>query len=291
MASQCQSQAPTTRCKARLCGGVQFEMTAPFVWASHCHCSRCREHSGAFGVTQGRVSARGLSADPGRGADHRLPPEDGRVKAFCKVCGSSLFGNDWPEGDQIGVRLGALDGIRASGRSSTRSSPRRRPGKSCRTTGCPGTTRPRPSGTRQGHATACALRTLLAPAELRPRRANSYGHDVPRLVSERPAHAADGVFRRPPPRCPERGSSGSRIVPAVLLLEPARTSNADAGARALPLRLVERMVRASTAARSGDPLDEAHPRLWIATPFGDSTHQAENRPWPCSWPGSRSRAP
>jgi len=32
------------------------------------------------------------------------------VKAFCKVCGSSLFGYIWPEGDQIGVRLGSLDG-------------------------------------------------------------------------------------------------------------------------------------------------------------------------------------
>jgi len=69
-----------------LCGGVQFEVTAPSLWASHCHCSRCRKHSGAFGGTQGRV------------------------KAFCSVCGSGLFGNEWPEGDQIGIRLGALDG-------------------------------------------------------------------------------------------------------------------------------------------------------------------------------------
>ena len=37
-------------------------------------------------------------------------PEGGRVKAFCSVCGSSLFGNEWPEGDQIGIRFGALDG-------------------------------------------------------------------------------------------------------------------------------------------------------------------------------------
>jgi Integrase core domain len=24
-----------------LCGGVHFEVTAPFRWANHCHCSRC----------------------------------------------------------------------------------------------------------------------------------------------------------------------------------------------------------------------------------------------------------
>jgi hypothetical protein len=32
------------------------------------------------------------------------------VKAFCSVCGSSLFGGRWPEGPEISVRFGALDG-------------------------------------------------------------------------------------------------------------------------------------------------------------------------------------
>jgi hypothetical protein len=33
----------------------------------------------------------------------------GAVKAFCSVCGSSLFGALWPEGDEISIRFGALD--------------------------------------------------------------------------------------------------------------------------------------------------------------------------------------
>ena len=37
-------------------------------------------------------------------------PEDGRVKAFCSACGSSLFGGDWPYGNEIAIRLGAFDG-------------------------------------------------------------------------------------------------------------------------------------------------------------------------------------
>jgi hypothetical protein len=36
-------------------------------------------------------------------------PDDGRVKAFCSVCGSSLFGAEWPEGDEVAIRLGSLD--------------------------------------------------------------------------------------------------------------------------------------------------------------------------------------
>ena len=32
------------------------------------------------------------------------------AKAFCSVCGSSLFGGTWPEGPQVSIRLGSLDG-------------------------------------------------------------------------------------------------------------------------------------------------------------------------------------
>ena len=38
------------------------------------------------------------------------PADDAGVKAFCCQCGSSLFGRTWPEGPEISVRLGALDG-------------------------------------------------------------------------------------------------------------------------------------------------------------------------------------
>lgn len=32
------------------------------------------------------------------------------AKAFCSVCGSSLFGGTWPHGAEVSVRFGALDG-------------------------------------------------------------------------------------------------------------------------------------------------------------------------------------
>jgi hypothetical protein len=38
-------------------------------------------------------------------------PEDGTArKVFCATCGSSLFGGLWPDGDEVSIRLGALDG-------------------------------------------------------------------------------------------------------------------------------------------------------------------------------------
>lgn len=38
------------------------------------------------------------------------PSGGGMSKAFCACCGSSLFGGTWPEGRDVSVRLGALDG-------------------------------------------------------------------------------------------------------------------------------------------------------------------------------------
>ena len=93
-----------------LCGGVRFEATLPFSDANYCHCSRCRKHSGSeFGV-QARVPREQFRLLSGEELITVYRPDGGRVKAFCSVCGSSLFGREWPEGDEIAIRLGALDG-------------------------------------------------------------------------------------------------------------------------------------------------------------------------------------
>ena len=102
------ADAPLTgRC---LCGGVRFEVTAPFRRASHCHCGRCRRHSGTFGLTQGRVPRDGFRLVAGAELVAVYHPDGGAAKAFCSVCGSSLFGGQWPDGPEVSIRLGALDG-------------------------------------------------------------------------------------------------------------------------------------------------------------------------------------
>ena len=94
-----------------LCGGVRFEITEPFLNANHCHCSRCRKHSGTFGETQGRVRREAFRLISGEELIRVYrPADDAGVKAFCSQCGSSLFGRTWPEGPEISIRLGALDG-------------------------------------------------------------------------------------------------------------------------------------------------------------------------------------
>jgi hypothetical protein len=93
-----------------LCGGVAFEIELPFRRANMCHCSRCRKHSGGAGLVQGRVPRERFRLVRGAELIRSFRPEGGKVKAFCAVCGSSLFGGDWPDGPEVSVRLGALDG-------------------------------------------------------------------------------------------------------------------------------------------------------------------------------------
>ena len=86
-------------------------MKLPFRRANHCHCSRCRKHSGTFGLTQGRVPRASFRLLQGDELVRIFsPPEGGAVKAFCSECGSSLFGGTWPDGPEVSIRLGALDG-------------------------------------------------------------------------------------------------------------------------------------------------------------------------------------
>ena len=93
-----------------LCGGVRFEVTEPFLRAGHCHCSRCRKHSGTFGLTQGRVRREGFRLLAGEELLRVYGPEGWMAKVFCSVCGSSLFGGTWPKGPEVSIRFGALDG-------------------------------------------------------------------------------------------------------------------------------------------------------------------------------------
>jgi len=93
-----------------LCGGVRYEVDGSFLRASHCHCSRCRRHTGTSHSTQGRARREDFRLVAGEELISVYTPEGGAVKAFCTVCGSSLFGGQWPEGDEVTFRLGSVDG-------------------------------------------------------------------------------------------------------------------------------------------------------------------------------------
>jgi hypothetical protein len=88
---------------------VRYELRARFRRANFCHCSRCRKHSGAAALAQGRVPASAFTLLHGRELLVNFTEPGHMAKVFCGRCGSSLFGGTWPEGPEVSVRLGTLD--------------------------------------------------------------------------------------------------------------------------------------------------------------------------------------
>ena len=93
-----------------LCGAVRYRVDGRFLRAGHCHCSRCRRHSGAAVCTQGRVRSQDFRLESGQRELVTYGRGEGAVKVFCRNCGSSLFGGNWPEGPEVSIRLGSVDG-------------------------------------------------------------------------------------------------------------------------------------------------------------------------------------
>jgi hypothetical protein len=94
---------------ACLCGAVQFEVTLPSLGCCHCHCSICRRFSGAGYGTFFQVPRRQFRLLAGEDRLRRYRSSAWAQRAFCDVCGSSLFGeaDDVPA---IGVALASMLG-------------------------------------------------------------------------------------------------------------------------------------------------------------------------------------
>jgi hypothetical protein len=93
-----------------LCGAVRFELTAPLLSASYCHCTHCQRRTGTGSSANGRVPQHGFALLQGEEELAAFTPAQGRAKLFCRRCGSALFSGDPFSDEQVSVRLGTLDG-------------------------------------------------------------------------------------------------------------------------------------------------------------------------------------
>ena len=104
-----------------LCGGVRFEIDAPLVDASYCHCTRCQRRTGAAASPQARPVPGSLRIVAGEELLRAYDPGGGGFsKLFCVGCGSSLFSRAPGAEEPSSVRLGAFDsdpGVRPSFRT------------------------------------------------------------------------------------------------------------------------------------------------------------------------------
>jgi len=92
-----------------LCGGVRFEISAPFLKLTFCHCTTCKRISGGVGTANGRSRSEWIDVVQGHELLTTYQPDEGSAKTFCSVCGSNLFGGGWPESEEASVRLSSID--------------------------------------------------------------------------------------------------------------------------------------------------------------------------------------
>ena len=92
------------------CGAVRFEVTAPFLSASYCHCTRCQRRTGTAASANARAEPGSVRVVAGEDELRSWAPAGGFEKLFCGRCGSALFSRPPGSSEVMGVRLGALDG-------------------------------------------------------------------------------------------------------------------------------------------------------------------------------------
>ncbi len=99
------------------CGAVRFQINAPLVLATYCHCTRCQHRTGGGSSLQARVTPGSFSIVEGAAQIGVWAPEGGFEKCFCLQCGSALFSRSPADPTIVAVRFAAFDtdpGIRPS---------------------------------------------------------------------------------------------------------------------------------------------------------------------------------
>jgi hypothetical protein len=93
------------------CGGVRYEVTEPFVSSNYCHCTRCQRRTGTAASANARTAPGSFRIVQGEELVKAWDPGGGGFeKCFCSNCGSALFSRNPETKEQIGVRLGTVDG-------------------------------------------------------------------------------------------------------------------------------------------------------------------------------------
>jgi hypothetical protein len=99
------------------CGRVRYEVTAPLLVASYCHCTRCQRRTGTAASANATPAPGSFRITSGEESLRAWKPEQGWQKWFCGSCGSSMFSRHPDDPDRVGIRLGTFDtdpGVRPS---------------------------------------------------------------------------------------------------------------------------------------------------------------------------------
>lgn len=92
-----------------LCGGIEYTADTIVESASHCYCTMCQKQHGAGAGSYANIASAALQIERGAELIAQYASSDHGRRAFCKVCGSTLFWGSTQTPERIAVTLGTLD--------------------------------------------------------------------------------------------------------------------------------------------------------------------------------------
>lgn len=92
-----------------LCGKVRFEITGEIQNIIYCHCSQCRKAQGSAFATNGNVDAEKFNFISGKDELTGYESTPGKIKYFCKHCGSPIISKNESSPNKVRVRLGTIE--------------------------------------------------------------------------------------------------------------------------------------------------------------------------------------
>ena len=92
-----------------LCGSIQYQIDGELSDFGYCHCKSCRKASGsAHGANIG-VNRNDLQLRDPNNSMKEYESSPGKLRAFCRNCGSPIYAYLRSNPDLVRIRLGTLD--------------------------------------------------------------------------------------------------------------------------------------------------------------------------------------
>lgn len=92
-----------------LCGGVRYEIDGRIGPFGYCHCVTCRKAQGGPFVTGAPVRTKYFRLLSGADLVSEYESSPGKLRCFCRTCGSPLWSRRRADPDELRIRLGLLN--------------------------------------------------------------------------------------------------------------------------------------------------------------------------------------
>lgn len=92
-----------------LCRAIRYRVRGELGPIVYCHCAQCRKAQGSAFAANAPVKADGFEWLSGREAVTEYESSPGKLRAFCRVCGSPIYSRRDSAPDVLRLRIGTLD--------------------------------------------------------------------------------------------------------------------------------------------------------------------------------------